>query len=73
MGIRMIVSTIRWGDAGWSRTRLAIPMQHSRLIFADAVFSRELRIDLFNDMLLADKPLVDEQRDALDLVKRWLD
>lgn len=48
-------------------------MQHSRLIFADAVFSRELRIDLFNDMLLADKPLVDEQRDALDLVKRWLD
>lgn len=53
--------------------RWDIPMQHSRVIFADAIFSRELRIDLFHDMLLSDKPLVDEQRDALDLVKRWLD
>lgn len=50
-----------------------IPLQQSRVIFAEAVFRREFRIDLLSDLILLDQPLANEQRDVLDLVKRWLE
>lgn len=50
-----------------------IDLQQSKIIFAEAIFKRELRIDLLYELILVDQPLADEQRDALDIAKRWLE
>lgn len=50
-----------------------VTLQQSKVIFAEAIFSRELRVDLLCNLILVDQPLAEEQCDALDIVKRWLE